>query len=302
VAGAAISVVLDQPKLSLETVFSAPALERLADAALGVVSRYPELVTGDHNRLKQLVSQIAADLAVKDRLIGNQAIPEIAQLILSRTAENLPLLWPGAAHDPKKHLGLTAARKTLEILARKPADAERWKPAFTAADLAAVTDRVLAELVENPGWLISKTGELKDALETALDSMLGVLRGIGDERIGTQLAVDLIELGLSAAASRAEFLASLPGGKPLIAAILDAVLGTVLDAGADEKVQWRLLKNQVLLGLFDTAVRKLAATKLDAAKLTVMRQVLVNTAKAVRAAEAWELERFARELEAALAA
>lgn len=301
VANAAISVVLDQPKIGLESVFSAPALERMADAALGVVSRYPELVTGEHNRLKELVSQIAADLAAKERLIANQAIPEIAQLILSRTAENLPLLWPGAARDPKKHLGLTAARKTLEILARKPAEGERWKPAFSAADLAAVTDHVLAELVENPGWLISKSGELGDALETALDSMLGVLRRLGDERIGTQLAVHLIEVGLSAAASRSEFLASLPDGKPIIAAILEAVLGTALDAGADEKVQWRLLKNELMLGMFDTALRKLAASKLDAAKLTVLRQVLANSTKALRAAEAWDLERFARELEGALA-
>lgn len=301
VAGAAISVVLDQPKIGLESVFSAPALERLADAALGVVSRHPELVTKEHNHLKQLVSQISTDLAAKERLIGNQAIPEIAQLILSRTAENLPLLWPGAARDPKKHLGLTAARKTLEILARKPAEGERWKPAFTAADLAAVTDHVLAELVDNPGWLISKAGELKEALETALDSMLGVLRNVGDERIGTQLAVHLIEIGLSAAASRSEFLASLPDGKPIIAAILEAVLGTTLDRAADEKVQWRLLKNQALLGMFETAVGKLAATKLDAAKLTVARQVLADTAKAIRTAEAWDLERFARDLEAALA-
>jgi hypothetical protein len=300
VANAAIEVVLAAPDGQLDNVFSQPALERLTEAALLVVARHPELVGKTDNHLKTLVSQIATDLAARDRLFSNQAIPEIAQSILARTAENLPLLWPDAAGNPRKHLGLTAAQVTLGILARKPKDGETWKPEFASRDLAAVTDAVLGELVQNPGWLISEAGDLSDSLGVALESMVDVLRRRGTARLSTRVAADLVKAGLRAAALRSEFVTELQNGAPIVGALLDAVLDETFKPGADAAVQWRLVKNEVMVGLFETAARKLAESDLDAAKIAIVQKVLAANVKGVKAGKAWSIEQFALDLEAAL--
>lgn len=301
VAHVAIGVVLDQPEGDLEKAFSQPALERIADAALTVVSRYPELVAGGDDRLRRLVSESAADLAAKNRLFDKRVVPDIVHLLLARTADNLPLLWPDPAGDPKKHLGLTAARTMLEVLARKPGGGERWKPTFTSRDLSTMADAVLDELVENPGWLVSRAGDVSGSLATALEAMVSALRKRGDARLSTELAVELLKAGLHSAALRSEFLMKLQDGALAIGAILDSVLAEVLDRGVDPKVQWRLVKNEVIVGLFVTASRELAKTRLDAAKVAVVQQILKETVDAVGKSDPWDLERFASDLEAALA-
>jgi hypothetical protein len=298
VGSTVLALVLDDAGEGLLDAFDGEALELVAKSALRVVAKYPQLVTDGNRKLDRLVAQIAADSQGID-LPGASLAPAIAQIVLARTAENLPLLWSDPT-DPERHLGRVAARTVLNIVSRRPPSGARWRLRFEQADLVAIVDNVLNELTRNPGWLIKSDGQLSPALATVLDSTLEVLRKRGDQRLGAHLALELLQCALEAAASRSEFVATVPGRGPIAAAVIDVVLEGAFGGEPDGAVAWRLVQKQVLVELVQTAFRKLQQTKLDASKIVILHAVFGDTVSRIRTGEGWTVEQFGDALSNAL--
>jgi len=299
VGGALLDLVVSSPEAELDALFSTDSLEVLADAALRTLGEHPEiLVDGGNAGLRTLLGQVATELAGYDRLFQTSMLPELGRMVLDKTGENLHLLWPNLASDPKKNLLLTGASTALDVLTRKPAVNEPWKPRFTREELLDVTEAVLDQFVENPGWLVSEAGEVNDNLKAALEAAVGVIRARGNRRLGTALAADILKTSLVAVATRQEFVQRLPAeGKVAVAAVLDVVLEQAYRGGLDPKVAWVLTRGEAVRGLVAVALEQLGRTELGEPEIAKLRKALERQVDAIVAGQAFELSAFSAELE-----
>ena len=219
-------------------------------------------------------------------------------MVLDKTGENLHLLWPELANDPKKNLLLTGASTALDVLTRKPADDERWKPRFGREELLDVTEAVLDQFVENPGWLVDEAGAVNQNLKVALEAAIGVIRKRGDQRLSTALATDILKSSVVAVATRQEFIQKLPGeGQVAVAAVLDVVLDQVFRGDLDPKAAWVLTRGEVVRGLVAVALEEIGRTKLGDAEIAKLRAVLEQLAEDIAAGKPFELAAFTGALE-----
>jgi hypothetical protein len=298
VGSALLDLVVSSPEGELDAFFSTNSLEVLADAALRTLGEHPEiLVDGGNDGLRTLLGQVATELAGYDRLFQTSMLPEIGRMVLDKTGENLHLLWPELAIDPKKNLLLTGASTTLDVLTRKPAAGELWKPRFGREELLDVTEAVLDQFVENPGWLVNHAGEVNDNLKVALEAAVAVIRKRGDRRLGTALAADILKTSLAAVATRQEFMQHLPAeGQVAVAAVLDAVLEQVFRGDLDPKAAWVLTRGEVVRGLVAVGFEQLGRTELGEPEIAKLRKVLERQADAIVAGQAFDLSAFTADL------
>lgn len=232
-------------------------LETMLKAALEAVGNHPEILSETKNEgVLRLIVGLAEDLRKTNGLLNLDVLPEVVRLVLENTGENLPLFWPDLQHKPEANLLMIAARTTLEILSRPPAEGDTWRPRLRRQDLLEVTEVVIGELVNNPGWLVDKAGKLDRTLRDVVESVLGALRGRADQRLSLSTAVEILKAALRSAALRPEFLKNLPSGGPMIlGALLDTVMGTVFAQGQDSAAAWCLIGAQTLEGLVEVVLR-----------------------------------------------
>src|SRR5262245_35698694 len=105
VGQAVLTLVLDQQpgKLDLERVFGRQGIDAVVRSALNVVGEHPELIRGAGNTAQQkLMAGVAQELGGYESVVAAGMLPDLARIILEKTGENLPLLWPDASRDPKK--------------------------------------------------------------------------------------------------------------------------------------------------------------------------------------------------------
>jgi hypothetical protein len=206
VGQAVLGFVLDQPEGHLDRVFGREGLEVVIRASLSALGKHPELLLHTENvGLKSLLCQLASELGKHKALLETGILPEVARLILDKTGENLYLLWPHWAKHPENHLLLTAARVVLESLTSVP-PAAKWRPQFTREEMLHVFEATFDEFVNNPGWLIDRSGKVNDNLKVALEAVLGVFRRQQDRRLSTHDASLILSAALKAVARRQEFL------------------------------------------------------------------------------------------------
>lgn len=302
VGGSFLDLILNQQDGKLEAAFSRQGLETILKAALKTVGEHPDIILDTDNQgLRKLLSQIATDLSKVENLVNRDILPEIARMTLEKTGENLELLWPNNKDHPENNLLLAAAKTTLEILSRKPKDAETWKLSFSRSDLLIVTETVLDELVANPEWLIDEAGKISDVLEDVLKAALNVLRERGDRRLSTSVAREVLSEVLKAAALRMEFLDELPPGHPqagkqIIIATIDAVLVTIFDKALDAKVAWQLVRSEVIAGIVKISLKQLAKTKLDVDTISKLEDVLKKEVNALVEGKSFSLDAFSTTL------
>lgn len=295
VGQALVGVVADAPFGELENLFTRASLDRVTDAALRAVGEHPELVLGDEARLGPLVSRLATDLAGADSLFVRGAMPELTRIVLDATGENLELFWPQSEANPRKNLALVAAKSIVDALTAPPSEGEPWRPRLRTSDLIEVVDVTLQELAMNSGWLTAAIADDSPVLSTALEAMMSVLRARGNRHLSQDLAIELLTIGLRAAALRSEFLDVVPNRGPLIAALLDALLAEIL-AIEDPAVAWRLVKHEVIAGMLDVMVDVLNETRLDASVVDPVSAVIRRQVEIVRSGERWTIDDFGEAL------
>ena len=303
-----LSLVLGDSGVELDAIFTRHGLETITRTALAVLGEHPEILVQSNNQgLQKLLSSIATELSQFETILTPDILPELTRLILEKTGENLALLWPDLAKTPEKHLLLTAASLTLEILSRKPVSNQKWSLQFNTTDLLAVTDGVLSELAANPTWLLNQAGQLNDNLKLALEAALGVIRNRADHRLSPASAIDIVSVVLVKVSLRKEFLDLMPAGsalagQTLVAGALDAVFRSVFDDHLDQRAAWQLVRRHTLLDLVNISLEQLAKSALAPEKIATFGTFLQKQIDSLAAGTAWDSTAFGVELQKALAA
>ncbi|MGD8983115.1 MAG: hypothetical protein PVH99_04935 [Desulfobacteraceae bacterium] len=291
VGQAVLGFVLDQPEGHLDRVFGREGLEVVIRASLSALGKHPELLLHTENiGLKSLLSQVASDLGKHKAILEAGILPEVTRLILDKTGENLYLLWPQWAKHPENHLLLTAAKTVLESLTTMP-PAATWKPQFTGDDMLHVFETTFDEFINNPGWVIDRSGKVNDNLKVAVEAMVGVLRRQQDRRLSTRDASQIISAGLSAVARRQEILERLPNGPTMVAALIDAILSSIFRK-KDDKAAWSLVRSEVIIGTIEAVLNLLAEAGVTEEKVKKLRTFMKKQVKAINEGKPWSLELF----------
>lgn len=302
VGNAVLGLVLDQPEQRLDRIFGREGLNTVVKAALEAVGEHPEILHVNQAGLQKLLGAVATQLGQHDTVLTPDILPELARLVLDKTGENLALLWPGLATDPTKNIALTALRTALDILTKEPPAGAKWTPRFSRNDLLAVSEASLGELVANPGWLITKAGALDEHLAVVLEATVGVLRARGDQRLSPAVGVDVLRAALQAVSRRQEFVDRMPGGEPLVAAALDAILGTIFSEHASPKVQWRLVQSAAIRDVVHVGLDQLARAELRPEMIARLQAVLGTQLKRIDDGKTWDVALFEADLNTALQA
>jgi len=271
VGASVLGLVLDNSDLQLDRLFSRNGMETVIKSALKVIGEHPEiLVQTDNAGLQKLLASIAGELSQFDTLFTPDLLPELTRMILDKTGDNLALLWPDLANNPQRHLLLTAASTTLEILTSKPAGDQKWTLRFTSADILSVTDTVFDELAANPSWLLNAAGQLNGNLKVALTVTLDVVRSHADDRLSPATGVEILRAVLVSVGQRKEFFDKLPtdiaaAGQPLIGAALAAIFSTIFAADIDARAAWQLVRNETIVEVVALCLDCLAKSRLSGA-------------------------------------
>jgi hypothetical protein len=303
-----LSLVLDGEDVHLDRLLSRQGVETITQTALAVLGEHPEILSLSKNTgLQKLLSAIAAELSQYDTLLTPDVLPELTRLILVKTGENLALLWPDLADNPQRHLLLTAARTTLDILTRKPDNGQQWTLRFSSADLLAVASTVLDELAANPTWLLDQAGQINDNLQIALDAALSVLRNRADKRLSPATAVAVLRAVVEKVGRRKEFLDLMPAGtawagKPLFSAVLDTIFSTVFDAHINARAAWQVVRSETILAFVNISLTQLAKVPLSPEKVTAFAAFVTQRMALLTAGASWDILDFEAQLQAALAA
>jgi hypothetical protein len=290
-----LGFVLDQPEGHLDRVFGREGLEVVIWASLSALGRHPELLLHTEDiGLKSLLSQVASVLLRHEALLETGILPELASLILDKTGENLYLLWPDWAKHPENHLLLTAAGVVLEGLTSVP-PAAKWRPQFTREDMLWVFEATFDALVNNPGWLINRSGKVNDNLKVALEALVGVLRRQQDRRLSTHDASRILVAGLKAVARRQDFLEGLPNGMPTVAALIDVMLSSIFRKKVD-MATWSLVRSEVIIGTIEAVLNLLAKAGVTEEEVKKLRTLMKKHVKAINEGRPWSLDLFEAEL------
>ncbi len=303
VGTAVLDLILDHPTRELDKVFSRRGLETVLQASLTVVAEHPELLIRSKNEgLKNLLSGVATELGQYDTLLTPDLLPALTRLILEKTGENIELLWPDLADGPGKNIPLTAVKATLAILAQKPEPGAKWKPEFGRAELIAVSEAVLDEIIANPQWVIAEAEKVDDNVRIALDAVLEVLRARGDARLSRSTAVAVLKASIRAVTLRKEFLNKIPStGQPLVAATLDAVLSQIFEGDGDAHSAWQLAREEAVKVVVETVLSQVAKSGIDKKAVGKVRAVMKKQIARLKKGKGFGVLAFETQLQKALA-
>ena len=300
ISTALLDVIANTAEGKLGKAFGKNSLSSIVNAALGAVSKYPELVTNNKHGLKLLIAQIAEELSSLNLINSHHILPEAMRLIIQISGENLEALWPDSGNNPKQRVLMMATKDLLMHLSQAPTHTATWKLTFTKENITSMLDTALYEVANNPAWILDKANNESQYLSTALDAMLSVLRTTADHRISTSSATKLIQTGLRAAAVRMEFLDKLPNGNQIIGEIFDTVLSLILKQDQETKAAWRLARGDILIDIMKITLKKLESTKIEKNQINSLKTVLTEQINQINNGEPWNLQHFAKAFENAL--
>ncbi len=306
VGSAFLDLAVAEGDLTLHRIIGHEGIDTMVKAAFAAVAENPNLIgIAGTDTLNPLVIDIARSLSQTKERLTIEMMPELFRIVLEKSGLHMDLIWAKYIEDPsapENHLLVTAAKKTIAILSRKPQQGQ-WQPLFTGDEMLLVTETVLDELANNPSWLLMKAAELDKTLEAALGSTLKVIRERGDRRLSTDVVLMMLESAIVAAAMRIEFVEKAEIIKePLIAAAAGTILSVILDTSAEnQKVQWQILRTEALVTVFRSGLLALAKhDHLDHATVEKLRSVLENKVRNISAGKSLDLERIEVELSEAL--
>ncbi|MCB9265126.1 MAG: hypothetical protein H6558_08895 [Lewinellaceae bacterium] len=207
----------EENKIKWQNAITADTLDDIARSTLKIVAEHPNVIGGNRG-VQKIISEVA--LAVRDEDFRRQGlIPEIARIVLEKSAGNLELLWrvpPPTGPDgakPPEHLLVVAVQQLLGILSEKHGDAP-WRPALTKAHLLGLAYDLLDEVVQNPSWVTSKVNQdsvLAEVLDITFQSLSLIPK---ERRLNAETIRWLIRLNMKTALTSKKVLDEVPWGGP----------------------------------------------------------------------------------------
>lgn len=274
-------LLAEKHKVTFRALLSGDGVARVAQAALGAVAQNPGLLKIDNQGLKALLVALAEDLSKYDAPFAADFFPELARLVLDRTADHLDLVWSAKFKSAERHLLVTASRSLLKALAKKPKSGTSWKPTLTQAQVLGVVEEVFDEVIDNPAWLVERADGVGDALSAAVEAMLGAMANFDGSRISAEAGLAMFRAGILAVGERVEFLDKLPAGgkdegRVALTALVDIVVGAALGKPDEVSTNWRTARNSTLTVLLEVALQEVAAHGVGQKELDVVRDVMAK--------------------------
>jgi len=265
----------DNDKLKFQTLMSGEGINTVVKATLAAVAKNPEILKIGNQGLRKIIVGVANGLSTQPNLLTKDIFPELARLILEKSANNLELVWPDAKGDSAKHLLLTGTSQLFKALAEGSSDGG-W-PTLTKTELMGITEVVLDEIVENPDWLLKRASLGDDtALSVAVRAALDSLRQYKGPRFSADAAAAAVSAAVSASAMRLELLYKLPPGgvdvgKVAIKAAMDAIFASAFGDDVTAEKKWMRARNSTLSAVLDVALGKLAKIGAEQKHIDVLR-------------------------------
>lgn len=258
-------LVIGPEKLTFRPLLTRDGLDTIARAALASAAKNPEILKIGHQGLKNVLVALAEDLGGRDRLMTDDMLPELARLVLEKSADNMDLIWGADFQTAERHLLVTASRELLDALSTEAPDGA-WSPTLTRDQLLGIAETVFDEVIDNPDWLLKKAGEANSHLRIAADAALAALRKHDGKKLSAEAGVSVVRASVKAVALQLPLLDRLPAGgadhgKVALTAVLDAVLDTVF--GGDPAQQWRAARNSGIAAAIDIVLAELTRRGID---------------------------------------
>lgn len=274
-------LLADEHRVRFRAVLSGDGLLKVAQSALGAVASNPTLLKADREGLKAILVALAGDLARYDAPFTDDFFPELARLLLDRTAENLDLVWGARFTSPDRHLLVTATRSILKALARKPKAGSAWRPTLTSEQVLEVLEDVFDEVIDNPGWLVARAEGASDALGAAVEAMLAALRGFDGSRLSADAGITIFRAGILSVGRRITLLDQVPPGsadegRVLLTALVEIVIGSALGSEETVREHWNLARSSTLTILVEIVLDEAARRGIGPDALDDVRQVMTG--------------------------
>ena len=286
--------------VDLTAIATGETLDKLVKGVLAVLVEHPDLMGIDNPEIEKILQEVATKLAIQTEKIGPDLFPDVARLVLEKTAANLELFW--TPDGPGQNLAVTAVRSLLGELAREPATG-KWKPDLSKSQVLNIVEAVLDDLADNPA-IVSRVVTGKPAIEAAVAAILAGFAEQELDNFSSATAAKIAIRGLKAASERWEILERLSGGEGTDTLALTAVIDTVFAglSGANEKALWRLTQGHVIVAIFDNTFAKLIDYGVTKDSLSKLKAVLDEVRANLEAGGRFSIDAFANDLESRLAA
>jgi hypothetical protein len=269
-------LVLGPDKVQFRALLSGEGINTVIKSALAAAAKNPEILRIGNKGLLNIIVGVAQGMKEQPNLLTNDIFPELARLVMDKSADNLDLVWPEGSSDPAKHLLLTGTRELFLALA-KGTHQEGW-PTLTKAQLVGIAEEVLDEIVENPDWLVERAAIGNDkALSVAVGAALDSLQQFKGLRLSSDAAAAAISAAVSASATRFELLYKLPSGgvdagKVAIRAAMDAIFESAFGDDVNVEKKWVRARSSTLSAVLEVALDKLAKIGAEQKHIAILRQ------------------------------
>ncbi|MBT8364754.1 MAG: hypothetical protein KJP23_08620 [Deltaproteobacteria bacterium] len=276
VGGTISDLLIGPDRLRFQALMSGEGVNTVIKSALQATAKNPDILRIDNQGLRNIIVGVADGLSQQPNLLTDDIFPEIARLVLEKSAANLELVWPEGATDPAKHLLITGTRQLFAAIAA--GSREKGWPTLTRIQILGIAEVMFDEILENPDWLLEKADLGDDsALGVTVRAALDSLRQVESSKFSSDAAAAVISAAVKATAMRLELLHELSAGgadagKLAINAAIDAVFESALgdDVSAEEK--WIRTRNSTLVVGLEIALNELAKIGPEQRHIDVLRR------------------------------
>jgi hypothetical protein len=278
VGGTIADLVIGPDKLRFQALFSGEGINTVVKAALKAAARNPEILRIDHQGLRNMIVGVAEGISEQPNLLTADIFPDLARLVLEKSADHLDLLWPDGSSDPARHLLVTAVRELFLALAE--GTHEHGWPTLTRSQLMDIAEAVLNEIVENPDWML-KQADLGNAtpLSVAIRAALDAFRLHKGLKLSAAAAAAVVSAAIRAAGLRLELLHRLPpggadAGAVALAAAMDALFSSALGDALSPEKKWVRARSSGLVAVLEVALATLAKIGAEQKHIDLFRREL----------------------------
>jgi hypothetical protein len=260
-------------------------VETLVRAALKSVGEHPGVLGlgPDRKGVTALVADLAITFSKADvPSSAAAAFPEIAELVLAKSAEHLDEIWGGDRKDVGRNLLVLATRRTMEALAAVAGG--NHDPMFAKQQMIDLFDAVLGEVAENPRWVVKSVGGVEESkvLTAVIEATLTALRGQKFSTLSGETRLGILKAALKAGGVQLALTQPIPpggrdAGKIAIEAAIDGVFAEL--AQSDATASWRVARSSTLVALFEVALDRVSSIPAGDPKMQARVDVLRAAAR-----------------------
>jgi hypothetical protein len=203
-------------------------------------------------------------------------LPNVAGIILDKTAGNLNRLWPGDTSKAGSHLLLIATRQSMNVLSSQLKNPDIQSLGIGKEQITQLLENILAEVALNPAWIVNRAGEVSPLLGEVLQVSMSVVSRHAGRALNADTVSQLVREMLKQVGLRRVLADKLPGEERMLVEVAtDALLGLVLGDKVSDDVYWMFSRPENILQLVQVFMEQLGtigATRSNADRILLSLQ------------------------------